>query len=129
MRQQIKAPVAGRNFWGPPIWTSTHILAATYKPSPANAAAFISYLYSLAYLLPCEECKENLRNKLKIFPPDPYLSNNHDAFFYTYVLHDMVNEHISEVHLEETPKESPNYDDIKTFYFRGLSQECKECNV
>lgn len=118
--------VKGKAFWGPPIWTSIHILAATLRPE--NADAFKQFLESLTQLLPCEQCKRNLRAKLDAHPPDPYLSNNHDAFFYSYMIHDLANEHISEFH-PETPKESPNFDEIKNFYFRGLSQECKDCQV
>lgn len=116
----------GRDFWGPPIWTTIHILAATLRPE--NAAAFKQFLESLVFLLPCERCKVNLKAKLKAHPPDAYLGNNHDAFFYTYLLHDLANNHISSVH-PETPKESPSFDDVKSYYFKGLSQECSDCQV
>lgn len=72
-------------------------------------------------------CKVNLKAKLEAFPPDPYLSNNHDAFFYSYLLHDLTNAKISAQ--SKTPKVSPDFDDVKGFYFSGLVQECKECQV
>lgn len=116
----------GKSFWGPPIWTTIHILASTLRPE--NADAFKQFLMSLAELLPCERCKLNLKVKLEAHPPDPYLSNNHDAFFYTYIIHDLANEHITKYN-PDTPKESPDFDEIKSFYFKGLDQECKDCQV
>lgn len=122
----VKSPATGKFFWGPPVWTTIHILAATFRPE--NADAFKTFLECLTKLLPCEECKRNLRAKLDTVPPDAYLSNNNDAFFYTYLLHDLANEQISSVN-PSTPKESPDFDSTKNFYFRGLGQACKECNV
>jgi hypothetical protein len=119
--------IKGKAFWGPPIWTTVHILAATYKPETREA--FVSFLWSLTKLLPCDECKSNLIKKLQSIPIEQYLSNNHDAFFLTYILHDSTNEHISDQHPNYPPKESPRYDDIKAFYFNALSQECKECGI
>lgn len=116
----------GRDFWGPPIWTTIHILAATLRPENANA--YVQFLNSLTQLLPCEKCKAHLKEKLTAFPPEPYLSNNHDAFFYSYMLHDMANEQITQEN-PATPKESPDFDEIKSFYFSGLSQECKDCQL
>ncbi len=103
----------GKDFWGPPIWTTIHTLAATLNPE--DAKDFVKFLHSLTKLLPCEKCRKNLKTKLEKVPPEPYLTNNHDAFFYTYLLHDMANEQIT----QETgvKKESPNFDEIKHFYF------------
>ena len=120
-------PIKGKDFWGPPIWTSTHILAATLRPE--NGEWYKKYLECLSHLLPCEECKKNLKTKLSTHPPDAYMSNNHDAFFYSYLLHDLANEHISLAHPATPPKESPDYDQTKAFYFGGLAQECKDCQV
>ena len=116
----------GKDFWGPPVWTSIHIFAATLRPENANA--FKTYLWSLTQLLPCDYCKTNLKTKLEKFPPDSYLTNNHDAFFYSYLLHDLVNQHISRYH-PKTPKVSPCFDDVKAYYFNGLGEDCKGCKV
>jgi len=116
----------GKAFWGPPIWKTIHILASTLRPE--NASEFKKFLETLTHLLPCEKCKRNLKEKLKNFPIDAYLFNNDDAFFYTYVLHDMVNTSINKADKKQ-PKESPSFDEIKNFYFKGLSQECKDCQL
>lgn len=116
----------GKNFWGPPIWKTVHIFAATLSPN--NAEEFKDFLWSLTKLIPCEDCRKNLTKKLKTHPPDPYLRNNHDAFFYSYMLHDLANQHISRYH-PTTPKKSPPFDEVKSYYFSALGQECKDCNV
>ena len=121
-----RSNVKGKSFWGPPIWFAIHALSAVLRPE--NAEYYKQFLESLTHLLPCEECKNNLKLKLTSHPPDAYLSNNDDAFFYSYMLHDLANENISQEH-PDTPKESSNYDEIKTFYFNGLSQECKSCGT
>ena len=116
----------GRDFWGPPIWITIHTLAATLKPG--DAGAFKTLLWSLTELLPCDFCRTNLAEKLRNHPPDTYLRNKEDAFFYTYILHDMANQHISKYH-PDSPKNSPPYDDVKAFYFSVLGEECKDCKT
>lgn len=116
----------GKDFWGGPTWTVIHTFAATLKPE--DAEAFKAFLWSLTRLLPCEVCRKNLIKKLTDHPPDPYLTNNHDAFFYSYFIHDLVNQHITKYH-PESPKISPPYDEIKAYYFRALGKECSDCKV
>lgn len=117
-------PIKGKQFWGDPLWKTLHIFAATLRQE--NAKHYKTLLECYSELIPCENCKKNFKYKLEHYPVDAYLTNNHDAFFYSYLLHDLVNSHITKEH-PETPKVSPNYDDIKSDYFRALSQECKEC--
>lgn len=116
----------GKDFWGPPFWTTIHTLAATLRPE--NGEYFENFLWTLSEILPCSECSKNLKEKLERFPPGPYLRNNHDAFFYTYLIHDLANQQISTVH-PETPKVSPPFDEVKSYYFRALGEICKECQV
>ena len=119
-------PKKGRDFWGPPMWTTIHSLAATLHPN--NADAFKRFLFALTELLPCDFCRKNLLKKLQDYPPEPYLRNNHDAFYYTYILHDLANQHISKWH-PDTPKISPPFDDVKAFYFSALGEECADCKT
>lgn len=115
----------GKHFWGDPLWKTLHIFGATLRPE--NAHWFRQLLECYGELIPCESCKKNFKYKLEHFPPEVYLTNNHDAFFYTYLLHDLVNSSITNEN-PNAPKISPKYDDIKSDYFSALSQECKGCN-
>lgn len=125
-RQRRRPRKKGRNFWGPPIWDTIHITAATLRPE--NADKFVSMLWNLSDLIPCDYCSVNLKEKLREHPPGPYLRNNHDAFFYSYLLHDLANQQITREHPDEA-KVSPRFDDIKAYYFLALGEECKDCKV
>lgn len=110
-----------RNFWGPCTWKTIHNFAVAYKPSKENALAFKSFIESLIYLLPCKACRDHLKENLKKFSLDKYLSSNTQLFLWTYLLHDMVNRQIG--------KKSPNFLDIRKIYFSGLGVECSGCDI
>jgi hypothetical protein len=111
----------GEEFWEEDVWFVIHMFATTLKPE--NATYYKQYLFCLTRLLPSQNMRRVLKSTLESFPPDAYLSNNHDAFFYSYAIRDIVNSK------SQTPKNSQNFDDMKSFYFTGLFQECKECTV
>ena len=129
----------GRDFWGPAVWKSLHIFAASYKPSAA--ASFKKFVEALPDLLPCPSCGVHLRKNLAEHPPDRYMRNNHELFFWTYVIHDRVNARCnaeSEAESNEATtgrelvvkkKQSPSFDDVKRYYFSGLGEECKVCQL
>lgn len=79
------------------------------------------FLFCLTELLPCPTARKNLKTLLLKYPPDSYLLNNNDAFFYSYFIHDEIN--------KIAGKKSVDYTDIKTFYFGNLSQECNDCKI
>jgi len=115
-------------FWGSSYWRMIHSSAVVYKPTPENAKAFKAMMWSLTKLLPCDVCKINLTKKLTIFPPDQYLGSNEDLFLWTYIIHDLVNKHVSKYH-PDRPKVSPCYDEIKKLYFDNLGKDCSDCKV
>lgn len=122
-KEYISNNKIGEEFWGKYIWATVHILATSLRPE--NGRIYKKFLECLATLLPGEENKRNFKEKLRQYPCDVYLTNNHDAFFYTYFLHDLFNKDIS--FKMATTKESPSFDDAKSYYFIALAQECKEC--
>ena len=120
----------GKEFAGPSTWKTLHALAAAYKPNPENAQAFKMYVYSLVYLFPCAICRVHLKQNLTNLPVENYLKSNDDLFFWTYTLHDIVNNSINKrLKKGEKRKISPDYYQIKTFYFKALGEECKDCQV
>lgn len=108
----------GNDFWGPPTWKFLHSIAATYTPDQANA---VKCLYqSLTVLLPCPKCRTNLKKKLKAFPIEKYLGSRDDFFFWTYLIHDNVNQWAG--------KTSPTLDDVREEYYVALlNAGCAEC--
>jgi hypothetical protein len=118
----------GRDFWGPPCWATLHIFAASYTPDKEHA--FKMFLESLTKLLPCEICKEHLKANLQKIPVERYLRNNYTLFLWSYILHDAVNQqHNAHAGPNKIQKRSPDYNEVKDFYFRGLAEECKECKL
>ena len=116
-----------KDFWGPCIWKTIHILGATLEPK--NASYFKEFLWLLTKLIPCEVCRQNLAQKLTNHPPDKYLTNNYDSFFYTYLLHDLANQHIVKYTKGKVMKKSPPYEEVKNYYFKGLGDECQSCKL
>lgn len=119
-------PKRGRDFWGPSEWTALHAKAAAYKPE--KAAAFKAYVHALAELLPCEECGKHFAENLKKYPVENYLRNNHDLFYWSYIIHDSVNQQHNIYKPKEPKKYSPPFDKVKQFYFKALGADCKVCS-
>lgn len=119
--------VKGKKFWGDSYWKTIHCSTAAYKPE--NAKPFKQFTEALPYLLPCEECSEHLIANLKIVPVDSYLGSNHDLFFWGYIIHDRVNQAYNKEHPDQPPKYSPPFDQVKAYYFRALSEDCKACST
>lgn len=121
----------GKNFWGEPAWTTLHVFTATYTPDKKDE--FLAFVKILPVLLPCPKCGNHFRANAKKYDVNRYLGNNHELFFWGYLMHDAVNQaHNIEVangseKIDTTLKYSPPFDEVKSFYFRALSEECKAC--
>lgn len=67
--------------WGPNAWTFLHYITFNYPENPTaeEQQQVETFFNSLQYLLPCEECKENFKKEMELFPIDTrskyYLSN------------------------------------------------------
>ena len=107
----------GKDFWGPPAWCVIHILAITLRKGTKKE--YEEFLWLLTKLLPCDYCKANLVKKLRELPPEKYLTDNQKAFWYTYIIHDLANQHISSHHPKST-KVSPSFDEVKLSYVDAL---------
>lgn len=113
--------------WANPIWATIHIFAANMDGD--NSDDMKKFLESIGGLLPCKYCRKHWNEKLAKYPPDSYLTNKHDAFFYTYFLHDLVNKHVSERN-PKNKKVSPKFDVVKRKYMPLTNgDDCDFCNV
>lgn len=119
-----KETCVGRCVWGPTIWDSLMIFATTYTPDKKQA--FLAYVNSLKYLLPCDFCKvhfeENIRKRLPIVEAD--LVSNETLMVYVYKLHDLVNRQINAYNLAHGinahPKKSPSYPEVRDYWVKKL---------
>jgi len=92
-------------------WFALQTMAVTYTPKKAKA--FVDILEAYSELL-------SWKYHLKI-PIEPYLNNNHDAFFYIYSLQDLYNQKMG--------GKSPPYAKTKQRFFSALGEECKHCSA
>ncbi len=124
----------GRAFWGPIFWDHLHIISVAYKPTANTAKAFKKFLEAEADLLPCPTCAIHFKENLIRYPPDQYMRNNHDLFFWTYFMHDLVNNQCNANKSDSTgvtnkpPKQSPPFETAKRYYFAGLGESCNVCD-
>ena len=119
--------MSSKYFIGPPTWTILHSYAAAYN-SKTQRESFPVFVKTLGKLFPCEICQENFKKKLEILPLEPYLESNDSLFFWTYCIHTMVNEAIRDSD-PSNPKWSPDYDQVKSFYFQKMNENCEDCIV
>jgi hypothetical protein len=112
------AHIMKSGLWFSYIWASIHILAATVRQ---EYSIHYKRMLELLYILLPNPVSTTLKELLEKYPIDPYLRNNNDAFFYSYMLHDIVNKKLGKI--------SPPYKNVKNYYFSSLGEECNDCKV
>ena len=117
---------SAKDFVGPPTWLTLHSLAAAYSSDQKDD--FIHYVRAMSRLFPCKTCRDNFKLKLEIVPVELYLNDNHSAFLWTYIVHDMVNVAITRTD-PKNAKTSPPYNDVKFLYFSKLGEKCEDCEI
>jgi hypothetical protein len=118
----------GKRFWGCPHWDVLHCAGATYDGSLMAQQGFNELLSAYTKLLPCKECRGHFMENIIAIPPSAYMEDNHSLFFWTYLIHDKVNESHNIYHKDEPPKVSPPYEEVKSKYFIPLGLECSSCH-
>lgn len=98
------------DFWGPHQWVALHAFAITYEPEMANA--FQAYVNSLVYILPCPLCRYHFAEHLHKIPLKNYLANRESVFYWTYLIHDAVNQSIGKL--------SPPYHIARKYYIQKV---------
>jgi hypothetical protein len=120
---------SGKSFWGPPFWDVIHLAAAGYDGTSSYREGFIQLLSAYTKILPCKECRAHLIENLKNKPIGEFMVDNHTLFYWTYILHDTVNQQHNTHKPSEPRKTSPNYDMVKAKYFLPLGLKCQDCTV
>lgn len=103
------------------LWVMLHSIGATYDPTLATHLK--TFLYALQELLPQTQNKVCFRTIVKDIPVTQYLSNNHDVFFWTYVIRDKWNVCV------DNDEKLPAYDQFKIYYFTALGDDCRACQI
>lgn len=80
--------------WGPSTWTFLHLIVLSEPDSmEPSRTMFYKQLYEvLQELLPCQKCRNHLRENLKKLPPLENIQTKRELFDWTVDLHNKVNE-------------------------------------
>ena len=87
----------GKMLWGPMIWGSMHSMAISFVNTPKDAPpltryAFENFITSIAFLLPCPECRNHFVDHLKQNPlTDSDFESPLSLFKWTWKIHNIVN--------------------------------------
>ena len=92
----------------------------------------MEFLACVGELIPCEVCRKNFARHLARLPVDEFLGSRDDLFAWSYRLHDMTNRETTETREHFTArveKPSPEFGDVREFYYARVEDNCKECEV
>lgn len=82
-----------QNIWGEYVWIGGHLMTVNYpyKPSDEDKYGAVMYFTSLKYMLPCEVCKKNYKQKLNEKPIKDHVNSRLELFKWWVDVHNMVN--------------------------------------
>lgn len=106
-------------FAGAAQWLALHAYAAAYEPSRETKKAAIDYIYAIAKLFPCKNCRGHYQSFLDSNDIRLYLDSADRFFLWTYMCHDGATRAKGET--------SPDYYETKRFYFESLHGQCDKC--
>jgi len=86
--------------WGPPGWLFFHCIAFGYpntidvmNPSDSEKKRFYKTFYNtIGKVFPCKYCRESYDKFILEIPIDNFLGNRRDLCYWTYLIHNKVNE-------------------------------------
>lgn len=99
--------------YGPKLWHTIHTFAAEYNPT-TDKNSFMMFIVSVAELIPCQNCKRHFKENLKKFPVTKYLASREKLFYWSYMMHNEVN--------EKQGKKSPPYKECRDFFIGNRGQ-------
>lgn len=104
-------------FLYPSIWRSIHVCALTIPLTKESKKAFKDFINSLTVLMPDVKSRYSLAIYLEAYNIDKYTDSNKRLFYWTYDLHDFVNQvRIKESQLTSRLLEQPSYSEVLRIY-------------
>jgi hypothetical protein len=98
--------------WGPSMWHSLHTISFNYPvhPSHDDKKRYRDFVLSLQYVLPCKNCRMNVRKNFEKLPLTKEKLQDRASFSrYIYDLHETVNEMLGK-------KSGLSYEDVRERY-------------
>ena len=80
--------------WGPALWHFLHTISFNYPINPTlkDKKYYYRFIKYLKYILPCKDCRDNLKNNFKTMPLTPNVFKNRLTLSkYIYKLHNLIN--------------------------------------
>ena len=113
--------------WGPTMWHVLHTISFNYPvlPTSKDKTDYRKFVYSLQDVLPCGNCRKNLKCNMKEHPLTMKDMKNRDTFsLYIYELHEVVNKMLGK-------KSGLSYCDVRERYehFRSRCSKTKTKTV
>ena len=108
--------------WGPSGWNLFHNVAIEYKPTRENKALYRGFYESFKYTLPCKYCRQSYSTFFDTTPIDRFLVSSEQLFYWTYLMHNKVNDKLRNQGFLTTP--NPSYQEVKKMYTKGCYNKC-----
>lgn len=100
------------SIWGPNMWFMFHMISFNYsvKPTVDEKNAYFKFFNSIQHILPCGECRKNLKKNLKKLPfTMEVLESRYTLSKWVYDLHEEINDMLGK-------KSNKSFDDVRDLY-------------
>lgn len=108
--------------WGPSGWNLFHNVAIGYEPTRENKALYRAFYESFKQILPCKYCRQSYTAFFDATPIDRFLVSSEQLFYWTYLMHNKVNDKLRKQGFLTTS--NPSYQEIKKQYQKGCYNKC-----
>ena len=120
-------------FWGPPGWDFLHSVANNYANLDWKLLEekgmdddmrnnYKQFFYYVGKVLPCRYCRKSYKKFYKELPIDNYLYGLDDLLYWTYCIHNKVNDKLRAQ--GEHDKPNPSFDEIRKKYRSHNAKSC-----
>ena len=114
--------------WGPPAWTTFHTIAYNYSNLDSYTEEikqnYKEFFRFLGKVLPCRYCRESYAIFTKMLPIDPYLQYPMGPMYWSYLIHNMVNDKLRKQGNLLPP--NPPFALVCEHYKKLKSKKCKK---
>lgn len=108
--------------WGPSGWNLFHNTAINYVPTPENKYIYKQFYQNFMYILPCKYCRESYTIFFSENPIDKYLVSSERLYYWTYLIHNKVNDKLRNQGFLNT--QNPSYEEMKVHFNKKCYNDC-----